>query len=152
MLRTLVDTAPCLLLDVIFYIFFFSFDYYCTRAMCVFLGFNHRMYVTPLYRRFTATGVHSLARALSADCLSALPGDAALRAANAGGGGASSSRALAKLHSDLMSQFLKLLVPYVQGLTEAVERGGVSWTLRLICSPPGTSACFRYWRRVLHRL
>ena len=52
-------------------------------------------------------------------------GDAALRAAKARGG-PSASRILAKLHSDLMSQFLKLFVPYVQGLTEAVESGGVS--------------------------
>ncbi|CAM9371654.1 unnamed protein product, partial [Scytosiphon promiscuus] len=58
--------------------------------------------------------------------LSLLPcGDSAIRAAE-GRGGQPASRALANLHSGRMSQFGKLFVPYVQGLTKIVKDRGAS--------------------------
>eukprot|EP00903_Cladosiphon_okamuranus_P019598 g18024.t1 len=59
--------------------------------------------------------------------LSLLPcGESAIRAAEGGGGGAQAARVLARLHSGVLSQFLKLFVPYVQGLTTTVKQRGAS--------------------------
>ena len=103
-----------------------------------------------LHRLCTAARFPPRARASDFFYKNGTSGDAALRAANAGGG-ASSSRILAKLHSDLVSQFMELFVHYVQGLTKAVKRGGVSWSCGPFLFPPCT---LRYFdrRRVLHRL
>lgn len=61
-------------------------------------------------------------------------GKSALRAAEAAGGPRASAL-LAKLHSGLMSQFLKIFVPYVQGLTEAVKKQ-VSIVFQNDCDTP----------------
>lgn len=53
------------------------------------------------------------------------PGDSAIQAAE-NRCGPQASRFLAQLHSGMMSQFLKLFVPYVEGLTKTVKSRGVS--------------------------
>lgn len=55
----------------------------------------------------------------------AQPGESAVQAAE-NRCGPQASRSLAQLHSGMMSQFLKLFVPYVEGLTETVKSRGVS--------------------------
>lgn len=55
----------------------------------------------------------------------AQPGDAAIQAAE-NRCGPHASRSLAQLHSGMVSQFLKLFVPYVEGLTKIVKSRGVS--------------------------
>lgn len=59
-------------------------------------------------------------------------GDSAIRAAE-NRCGPQASRSLAQLHSGMMSQFLKLFVPYVEGLTKTVKSRGVSLHRAALC-------------------